>query len=371
MKGGTVVVEGRVGVGKTSFVNVEQYKIWKGIAKTPHFLPAFETVLLQEDMNPLTFMLSSLSNALYALMNIHGESSVKRNPVFRKILGTISQTVQTSVGVQATVAGFGGGVTRSAALAQPAALLMPMVLSHTDKFVSELHKLGYEGAIILVNNMDTLDEKFIVGFLSQIRDIALIRPGLIWVLIGREGLFSSLEKNMPRVSEIITGSPVVIKPPSKEDVRIAIERRTKVLRMRDDVKPIMEDEIIDVLYDVSNGEIRYIFKRATDIILQRLIQFPTERYVSKGAGLAILRDLAMKKIASLDLTKRETEVLSLMAKTEHFRVRDHASFSVSSPQAANKYVQKFMRLGLIVREELKKETGYKTTGDVNILYKAY
>ncbi|PKK85251.1 MAG: hypothetical protein CVT48_06285 [Thermoplasmata archaeon HGW-Thermoplasmata-1] len=368
MKGGAMIVEGRIGVGKTSFVNIQEYRIWKGRAKTPRLLPTFETILLTEETDAVTFMLSSLSNALYALMKIHGEKKIKRNPVFKEALTMISQTLQTSFGLQAAAAGFGGGITKSVTITSPLATVMPTILSMTDGFVSELRRSGYEGVIIRVNNIDTLNERVVIEFLSQIRDIALVRPGLIWVLMGSEGLFSSIEKNMRRVSEIITGTPVLIKPLSKEDVKLAIQKRIENLRIREEVNPLIDDAIIDILYDISNGEIRYIFKRATDMILQCSIQFPTERFISRNMGLGILKDLAAKKMEPFNSTDREKEVLSMMSKKGWFRIRDYESFDMKTRQAANKYIQKFLDMGLIVKEQWKNETRYRTTGDVNILF---
>ena len=50
-RGGIVVVEGRVGVGKTSFVNAMQYDKWKSKDQSgAKMLPSFETISLKENV---------------------------------------------------------------------------------------------------------------------------------------------------------------------------------------------------------------------------------------------------------------------------------------------------------------------------------
>ncbi|MFQ6056623.1 MAG: hypothetical protein ACE5J3_11655, partial [Methanosarcinales archaeon] len=256
LKGGSIIVEGRIGVGKTSFVNIQQYRCWKSIK---NFLPSFETVLIQDNTDSLTFMLSSLSNALHSLMKIHREKEIKNNQVFNEVLNNISKT---------SVLGSGAGATKTIAPSQPIAVVMPTILHLAGKFIKELQKFGYEGVIIPINNLDIIDESIVANFLSQIRDIALIREGFIWVLIGQEGLFSALESKAPRVSEVITGSPILLKPLSLREVKQAIERRIATLKLRESVDLPIHTDIIELLYEVSGGEIRYIFKRSTDLLLQ-------------------------------------------------------------------------------------------------------
>ncbi|MFQ6062101.1 MAG: hypothetical protein ACE5J9_02870 [Methanosarcinales archaeon] len=356
LKGGSIIVEGRIGVGKTSFVNIQQYRCWKSIK---NFLPSFETVLIQDNTDSLTFMLSSLSNALHSLMKIHREKEIKNNQVFNEVLNNISKT---------SVLGSGAGATKTIAPSQPIAVVMPTILHLAGKFIKELQKFGYEGVIIPINNLDIIDESIVANFLSQIRDIALIREGFIWVLIGQEGLFSALESRAPRVSEVITGSPILLKPLSLREVKQAIERRIATLKLRESVDLPIHTDIIELLYEVSGGEIRFIFKRSTDLLLQFALQFPTEKGISFQIGKQMLRELARKKINSLNLTKRELDILDRMANLETFRIRDCKIFGLKTPQALNRYVRKFSELGLLTKVQEKKLTNYRATGDVKILF---
>ncbi|MFQ6056446.1 MAG: hypothetical protein ACE5J3_10755, partial [Methanosarcinales archaeon] len=131
--------------------------------------------------------------------------------------------------------------------------------------------------------------------------------------------------------------------------------------------PIHTD-IIELLYEDSGGEIRFIFKRSTDLLLQFALQFPTEKGISFQIGKQMLRELARKKINSLNLTKRELDILDRMANLETFRIRDCKIFGLKTPQALNRYVRKFSELGLLTKVQEKKLTNYRATGDVKILF---
>jgi len=135
-------------------------------------------------------------------------------------------------------------------------------------------------------------------------------------------LFSALESRAPRVSEVITGSPILLKPLSLREVKQAIERRIATLKLRESVDLPIHTDIIELLYEVSGGEIRFIFKRSTDLLLQFALQFPTEKGIYFQIGKQMLRELARKKINSLNLTKRELDILDRMANLETFRIRD-------------------------------------------------
>ena len=61
--GGIIVVEGRAGVGKTSFVNVVQYDRWQARS----CLPSFQVLQVQPNTDPIGFILSAFSTCIGSL----------------------------------------------------------------------------------------------------------------------------------------------------------------------------------------------------------------------------------------------------------------------------------------------------------------
>ena len=85
-------------------------------------------------------------------------------------------------------------------------------------------------------------------------------------------------------------------------------------------------EAVDLLYDISRGEIWYIFKRLSDLVYSFRLTFPSEKQISMSVARNSLRLLARQKLVELNLTDRETDLLRRMSAKKRFRVKDYAEF---------------------------------------------
>jgi hypothetical protein len=171
-----------------------------------------------------------------------------------------------------------------------------------DRWIQHVSKNTlYDGPVVIpVNNMDILEDDDILSFLNSMRDTMIDRPNTVWVLIGRKGLFSMLESEARRVSEIITGQPVVLEPLSLQDLFNAIDVRVRLFsqdKKRVQDKPV-SDEIVKILYDASQGEIRYIFKRITDIVLRFRGQFPSVSKIPLDIAQSMIVDFARSHLSA-------------------------------------------------------------------------
>ena len=125
-----------------------------------------------------------------------------------------------------------------------------------------------------------------------------------------------------------------------------------------------------MLYQVSNGEIRYIFNRLSDIIFEFRATFPSERNIPEQIAKKSLHNLAERKLDALNLTVREREDLKKMSSEKSFRIRDYSKFGYNKPQPMQNLVSKFLRLGLLRRvERSMREVYYSTAGDVNLVFR--
>lgn len=378
-EGGIVVIEGPIGVGKTSFVNAMQYDKWnpegkkrKGGKKPYSYLPSFETIQLNEDVELANFMLSVLSNCIFSLERIHGQQASDSDPDIRAGKELVSNTVKSGLGgFSVTILGTGGRVEKSETAIRPATIPLPTIMNAMDKwFDAVVRKFGYEAVLVPINNLDVLADQTVVGFLNSARDTLLSRHHVWWILIGGPGFFLTLETKARRVSELVAGQPITLDPLSVGDVLEAVRTRIQKFRTSKDAKPPVPEETVKMLYDVSNGEVRYIFKRLTDMIYEFRAAFPSEKHVPQDIATRSLEILAKRKLDAMNLTEREREVLELMSAEKSFRIRDYGKFGYNKPQPLQNLVSKFLRLDLLRRvEKSVREVYYSTSGDVNLVFR--
>ncbi|HIE26546.1 TPA: hypothetical protein EYP66_04600 [Candidatus Poribacteria bacterium] len=82
----TVIVEGDIGVGKTSFVNAQQYISLQQLdSLSPHLLPSLQPIQLHEKLSPAEITLSVLSTGIFSLSRIHGSDVLDKNRTVKKI----------------------------------------------------------------------------------------------------------------------------------------------------------------------------------------------------------------------------------------------------------------------------------------------
>jgi hypothetical protein len=380
-QGGIAIIEGGIGVGKTSFVNAMQYDkvaVAKGGArgqKQSKYLPSYETIELRENVELTDFMLSVLSNCIFSLEKMYGRSASEKDRDLRAGKELVANTVRSGVGFSASILGSGIGATKEVATVAPLSAVLPTVIHTMDRwFDAAAEKFGYEAFLVPINNLDVLSDQVIAAFLNSARDTLLTRHRVWWILIARQGFFSYLETTARRVSELVTGTPILLNPLSLEEVHqaidVRIERFTMQEKGRPGVAPPAPLEAVDLLYEASCGEIRYVFKRLSDLVYMFRLSFPSERQIPVNVARESLRSLARSRLAELNLTERDKELLGKMSKHRQFRIKDHDAFALDKAQRLQKVVSKFVRLGLIARsEKSKREVLYSTTGDVNLVFR--
>ena len=379
-EGGIIIVEGPIGVGKTSFVNAMLYDKWNprqtnsesGPRRRTHsYLPSFETIQLRENQDLASLMLSVLSNCIFSLERIHGQDASESDNYLKAGKELISNTVRSGfAGFSLSILGTGGGVQADKTAVTPAAIPLPTIMNTIDRwFEAAAKRFDYEAVMVPINNLDVLEEQTVVSFLNSARDTLLSRRRVWWILVGGPGLFLTLERNARRVSELITGRPIALGPLSLEDVLEAVRTRVEKFRVTKDAKQPISDAIVKTLYEASGGEVRYTFKRLTDMIYEFRTNFPSENVIPERTAMNSIRILATRNLDGMTLTEREQEVLKLMAAEKSFRIRDYSKFKYDKPQPLQNLVSKFVRLGLLRRvEKSTREVYYSTAGDVNLVF---
>jgi hypothetical protein len=306
---------------------------------------------------------------IFNLEKIDESASLKKSKIHQDAKSLIARTIESGWSGGVVIAGLGGSASRQKTVTQPAAVVLPTILDVMNKWIDfVVEKLGYRSIIVPIDNFDIVQEDVIIEFLNNVRDILIGRKNIWWLVVGQKGLFTLVEQRAHRVSEVITGKPVALDSLSLKEIHEMIDLRYKNLKSKE-VEPIIPSEIIDILYDVSKGEARYILKRITDMVYSFMGEFPSERKISSSVAKSILWKDAEKRIRAADLTERQLQILHKMAKIGSFQPKEFAKFGLKSTPALKDYVNKFDGFGFIKREETSgRSVYYRTTGDVNIYF---
>jgi hypothetical protein len=365
-KGGIVIVEGGVGVGKTSFVNIGLYDK----CKSDNYLPC-DKIELDGNMDIVQFVLSVFSNMFHSIEKYDKTGRLDKFPIHTEARTLLNQTIQSSWGGNIQILGTGGGGGRQRSVTAPVAVILSSIIPVMNKWMDfVINKLNYSAIIVPIDNLDIIDDVQIVDFLNKVRDTLMGFHGIWWILVGKPNLFSLLEGKANRVSEMVTGNPIKLNPLSKKEVHEMIKLRIKNLS-KNKITPPIPDKVIDILYDVSKGEARYILKRCGDLILKFRTKFPSEKAVPEKTAIEILAIMAREKIEAANLSNSDRKTLGNMAKKGRFQNKDYKHFGKPSAQNFNYLVKKLLSLGLLAREQSSgKDVYYHTTGDVNMVFEA-
>lgn len=364
---GAIVVEGGIGVGKTSFVNVNEYRLSQDEA----FLPSLSVIELQNGMTPTEFLLSVLSNSLNALRTLHQE--VKDDREFRRLSTAVEQTLFSTRTYQAGItvpggAGVGGSAGRNLTATNPNVTLLPAVSQYLDDFLTLAQGHDHDKVVVSVNNLDIIDPGFLIQVLHQIRDVTFNRVGYLWIFTGPVGTRAVIAQRAARVSEVMVTDPIRILPLSQREVHQAVDARVRKFRLDANVKAPVDKDVIDILYAASNGEIRYVLNRCKDLLLRTMIDYPTSKHITIQTALALLRNMTTDAIDRVNLTPKQRQVLAKIATKGTAQPKDYARFGFRSSPAFMPYLKLMYGLQLLDRREKGREVFYTPRGDVSLAF---
>jgi intracellular sulfur oxidation DsrE/DsrF family protein len=261
-----IILEGEIGVGKTSMGNYVRH------SKEDFFSPLLEVPCKPKWDND-TFMgivLAAIVKEIIGKDFVH--KKIKKNKLIQELNEKFSDIKLASLGI--TGAGFGFSTSSSISRST---IINQTILIHYLMSVGELLQKTYNRAtpmIIQVNNLDIaygFEKDDLILFFNDIRDTLQI-PYISWVICGNEGLGNFIQKNIPRVGQI-TNSVVTVDPLSFGEILKAFELRIKKNQMKGRL-PI-EENLLKYIYDISNGSFREIL----NIVYQLLVKYYNEPLV--------------------------------------------------------------------------------------------
>lgn len=369
-RSGGIVVEGPIGVGKTTLVNVAQHQAH---IHANNILPCLKTVEVQDSMTPQTFLLEVLAHLLYSLKSMHPKTVKSKE--FQPLAQAVERGVLTSRGWQGHGSfmgtGGGGGQQTTKTTTHPDALTMMAVQVYLEDFAKLAKANGFERILVSVNNLDIVDVARFKGLLNAVRDSSLILDGFLWTFIGPVGLRGELgEPSLQRVSELLRGAPVELGPLPKKQVHEVLKARTRLHAKEAKPIPPVTSEVIDFLYEASSGEIRYVMNRCGDIVEAVTRHIPTPSTVDLVKARWVLRDIVSPTLEHAGLTAKERKVLRDIAQKRRVQGKDFAEYGFKQYQGLFNHIANLAKKRLLVKERSGKEVVYIPRGDVVLYFEA-
>ncbi len=367
--GGRVVVEGDVGVGKTTFVNYHRY-LWQTEAKTRLLTPATE-ISVQGDWGPRELLLNVLTLLAGRLSLSMKPKEAEGDRLLTEVRALTGVLVRewASVSAGASVLGSGGSLGRTKSLAiQRGEVSTAGLREYLDRLLERVRKLGFSGVILHFNNLELLarrSPKDIALFFDEVRDLLQIEH-VYFVFVGYTGMFQEIIVPQERVRSIFFGRSIHLPPLSRVEVHQAIARRYEILAAEPKrwIPPV-DDLVVDYLYEVFQGRIRFIMDAITS-----LVTYLPEGMVgtlATDAAQSLFEQITWERVKSV-LTDAELVVLRAAVRETRFTNSSLVKATGKGKQNIAKYMNRFLDLHLIHPAERRgRNVYYEISPDLALL----
>ena len=367
--GGCAVVEGDVGVGKTTFVNFHRY-LWENEAETKLLTPASE-ISVQRDWGVREFLLSVVGALAGRLALKMGQSAATKDELLTEVSALTGVLVRESLNLSGGISVLGSGATggkSKSTIVHRGEVSVPALKQYLDRLLARVRKARFAGSILHLNNLELLardDPRRLARFFDETRD-SLQTPHVYFIFVGYTGMFQEIIVPVERVRSVFFGHPIHLPPLSKQDVHSAIKLRYKLLALKKNkwIAPV-DDELIDHLYNVFAGKIRFIMDAITTLVTS--LPEGVTSTLSADDAREMLQQLAWERIRSL-LTDSEQGVLAAAVEQGRFTNSSLVKATGKSKQNVAKYVKRLVELNFAYQAEKRgRSVFYETSPELALL----
>jgi len=395
--GGVLVISGPPGVGKTSFLNVQQFLLENETALFgPSVQSARQLCPVQPEDEALQLALRAL-DSLYRSTEAYCRASQRKIPPQTKTIGKwLNSRGGSGFNLGLTLLGFGGSFGRHVELPPVADASFESIIDVTTCISQEVvENLGFSAAVIGLDNLENLSEKQLGAIMISFRDTLFSIPNLWWILVGQAGLGSLIQALDSRVFERLTGSGLEIAPVALEELHVAIGRRVEKFHSTGDANAPLPKTVHERLFEASFGEMRFVFKYSNSICtkyVESLRAAVTKLLRKQGGGtttrdavsagldaaigkhlvksqiphdtaMSILRDIVRREMDGLHLKDKEVAVLRRMGELGRARAKDFREFGIKTMQDfSSNYLTKMWHQKLLIREQEGRAVYYRLRG---------
>ncbi len=381
---GVIVLSGIPGVGKTSFFNVVQFLLEsKNSGFGPQLLCARKLCPVNSDDDPKSIALRALFSITHNIQLYCQEFRINMPGQIKKLLTWLSGKYTQGFDFGLQILGCGANYGRQCTLPPISDVTFEAIKDAIECAVSEIiNTLKLDGVFIVLDNMENLGDDKISPVLMSFRDTLFTIPNAWWVLIGQSGLSSLLSTLDRRISERLIGPGLELLPLSSDQLHEAIDLRVKKFHSSTDGKSPLGCAIHKKLYDVSQGEIRFIFKYSNNICIkfvsmmrknlikindkslnQIIGEYMVEEQLDDDFSLKILSFIIQDDINGLGLRSKDKSVLKKIGELNGARTRDYAEFGLKSGQDfSSNYLTRFYSANLLLRQQEGRSVNYLLRG---------
>ena len=388
---GVFIISGQPGVGKTSFFNVTQFSLENSQAHCgPHLMCARTLCPIQPTDEPLDVAQRALASLVKSVEEYCALSTRPVPPQTRKISKWINDRGGGSFDLGITILSFGVTFGRSIDLPRYSDTSFERLLDVLTCVISEIVVgLKFEGAFIVLDNIENLDEEKTANLMMTFRDTLFVTPHLWWIIIGQSGLSSLLQAREPRVFERVSGVGLELKPIGIKELHEAIEKRVTLFHAAGDGKAPLSEQVHDHLYQASHGEIRFVFKYGSDIctkvmsgiridvmksgkkipestVDEALGRLLVAHQIPNAPAERVLKHIVKEELSGLDLKRKDRELLLQIGEKKVARASMHKEFGLKTMQELSSTLARLHRLHLLVRRQEGRSVTYRPPLCVNI-----
>lgn len=222
--------------------------------------------------------------------------------------------------------------------------------------------------ILHFNNLELLARRspeHLAIFFDEARDL-LQTPSVYFVFVGYTGMFQEIIVPQERVRSIFFGRSIHLPPLSREEVHQAIARRYELLATQPKrwIPPV-DDLVVDYLYEVFQGRIRFIMDAITSLVTH-LPDGMTGTLATEDAQ-SLLEQLTWERVENV-LTETELVVLRAAVRASRFTNSSLVKATGKGKQNITKYVNRFLGLHLVHPAERRgRNVYYEISPDLALL----
>ena len=396
---GVLILSGTPGVGKTSFFNVQQYRLENDLAPFGPKLLAARTLCPIQPTDDLRKLALRAVDSLYRSVDAWCTLNARSIPKQVQDIGSwISGSGPSGFSMGISILGCGGSFGRSTQLPKASDASFEAIADALSAISSEVvATLGFEASVVALDNLENYTDEQLGSMLISFRDTLFSTPNVWWVLIGQSGLGSLIQSLDPRVFERTTGSGIEVRPIQIAELHEAIAIRVSKFHRSKGGKSPLTEETHKRLYEASFGEMRFVlkysnticakfvekmrdqvlntpdmkakqnkpeYKRNFEATLNRFIgQILINRQMSHQQAAGYLRAIVESELTGFYLKPKELEVLEAIGKVGQARASDFKGFPVRSMQDfSSNYLTKLHDLNLLTRKQEGRAVNYRLRG---------
>lgn len=390
-KQGVYIISGVPGVGKTSFLNTQQYLLESGEAAFgPRMLAARTLCPIQASDEPKDIAIRSIQSFCKSIQKYCQYKEMKIPEACVNVQAWLLQNKPTTINLGLTLFGHGVSLGREVHLPSVNETTYETLVDIIGDLAAHVKvQLGFESCFIVLDNMENLHDEDLNDCLTTFRDTLFTIPNIWWILIGQSGLPSLIQSTTPKVYQRLSGS-IELKPISVENLIKAVNIRVNRFHdsETDGSSPITK-EIYLKLFESSNGEIRFVFKYCQTICInlvqnvrKTLIeqkvnideasfeQFMGKYLIKKQIGDKYsnncLKEIIDAEFKGLYLTPEEKQVLKKIGQLKKVKPKDYLEFKGLGIDTMQKfitnYLSKLSDQQLLLRRQEGKTVTYELRG---------